>query len=320
MQCSICHNSKGNTPHTVQEMMFGTKEPFTYIECTECGTVQLAEPPQDMSQYYPDTYYSLGAEPSAAYASSLRAFLERARTRYAVYHTGMIGKALFSRYPDGAPQSLSHIEDLHTDMRILDIGCGTGRLLYDLREIGFTHTTGTDPYLKAPIHYPNGLTILSSPIEAIEGTYDIIMMHHVFEHIAEPLAYLKEVSEKLSDTGTLIIRIPIADSEAWERYGVHWVQLDAPRHFFLHTVEGMHMLAEHAGLTIDSLVYDSRDFQFWGSEQYKQDMPLMDTRSLAVNPRSTLFTKKERNKWKLAAQVLNDTARGDQACFYLKKI
>jgi len=36
--------------------------------------------------------------------------------------------------------------------------------------------------------------------------------------------------------GWCVIRIPTVSSFAWEHYREQWVQLDAPRHFFLHKV------------------------------------------------------------------------------------
>lgn len=57
------------------------------------------------------------------------------------------------------------------------------------------------------------------------------MFHHSFEHIADPFETLCSVRRLLS-SGTCLIRIPIVDSWAWENYGVNWIQIDAPRHFF----------------------------------------------------------------------------------------
>jgi SAM-dependent methyltransferase len=299
-------------------MMFGLKEDFEYNECGNCHAIQIANIPTDMQRHYPETYYSLDQTPEAAYQHPLRAYLERARTKYAVFGRGIIGRLMFNRYPDGAPMSLSLVEHMSYTSKILDVGCGSGNLLYALREIGFTQTFGTDPYLPKPITYPNGLTIETKKLPELDDTYDIIMMHHVFEHIDDPLQILCDIKTKLSINGTCIIRIPVADCAAWRIYGKHWVQLDPPRHFFLHTLQSMDILATKAGLVIDEVVFDSRDFQFWGSEQYQRDIPLMDERSLAVNPKSDIFTNAERNTWRRKARELNDDANGDQACFYLR--
>ena len=63
----------------------------------------------------------------------------------------------------------------------------------------------------------------------------------------------------------IVIRIPIAGTHAWQTYGVDWVQLDAPRHLFLHTEDGMRSLAAGAGLQVTAVVHDSTAMQFWGS-------------------------------------------------------
>jgi SAM-dependent methyltransferase len=43
----------------------------------------------------------------------------------------------------------------------------------------------------------------------------------------------------LACKGIIVVRIPAVSSYAWERYGVAWMQLDAPRHFFLHSPKSM---------------------------------------------------------------------------------
>src|SRR6185437_9012453 len=102
-----------------------------------------------------------------------------------------------------------------------------------------------------------------------------IMFHHSFEHIEDQIGTLAEVKSKLSPNGLCLIRIPVAQW-AWRHYGVNWVQLDAPRHFVIHTHESMIMAAEQAGLNIVNVEYDSTAFQFWGSELYRKDIPLTE--------------------------------------------
>ncbi len=299
--------------------MFGTREEFAYLECGNCGTIQLIDIPRDLSLYYPPEYYSFNKHPSTLYDAHHKKFLENARMRYAVFGKGLIGKLLFNLYYDSAPESLSRIERLTKQSRVLDIGCGAGLLLYQLVELGFTNVIGIDPFLDTDISYNNGATVYKKEITELDGTFDIIMMHHAYEHVRDPQAVLNAIASKLSNSGTLILRFPVADSFAWEKYGKDWVQLDPPRHTYLYTRKSMKILAERAGLEVTNIMYDSRDFQFWGSEQYQQDIPLKDERSIAKNPESELFSPERREEMKREAKLLNEEERGDQAIYYLKK-
>src|ERR1035441_659421 len=57
LACSICANVAGNSTYTVAEMMYGSGELFDYFECAECKCLQIAAVPDDLSRYYPSTYY-----------------------------------------------------------------------------------------------------------------------------------------------------------------------------------------------------------------------------------------------------------------------
>ena len=56
-----------------------------------------------------------------------------------------------------------------------------------LNGLGFTNLTGIDPFLESDIYYPNGVKVLRKGISELEGTYKVIMLHHSFEHMSEPL-------------------------------------------------------------------------------------------------------------------------------------
>ena len=112
---------------------------------------------------------------------------------------------------------------------------------------------------------------------------------------------------------------PVIDSWAWENYGVNWVQIDAPRHFFVHSRKSIKLLAEKVGLTVKKIIYDSTELQFWGSEQYKGDIPLEVENSYSINPSKSIFSKKKIKMFEKKAKKLNSKGRGDQAIFYLGK-
>ena len=63
MICAICSNTQGNGAHEVREMMFGSRDPFTYTECGHCGCLWLVDVPADMARPCPVDYYSFGSRP-----------------------------------------------------------------------------------------------------------------------------------------------------------------------------------------------------------------------------------------------------------------
>jgi hypothetical protein len=104
---------------------------------------------------------------------------------------------------------------------------------------------------------------------------------------------------------------------AWREFGTDWVQLDAPRHLFLHTEKSIRILAQRTGFAVREITYDSSAFQFWGSEQYRQGIPLHDKRSYLVDRRRSPFTRREIAAFEKRATELNSRGDGDQGCFYL---
>ncbi|MGH2855114.1 MAG: hypothetical protein ACRDLF_13090, partial [Solirubrobacteraceae bacterium] len=69
--CAICANAAGNRVFGAREMMFGLRERFEYLECGECGCLQLLDVPEDLARFYPESYYSLGGAPAAVERSAL---------------------------------------------------------------------------------------------------------------------------------------------------------------------------------------------------------------------------------------------------------
>jgi len=300
-------------------MMFGYRERFLYFQCAKCGCLQIAEIPSNISNYYPADYYSYTHSPQARFQNPAMNVVKRFRDHYAVFSRGLIGKWLYKYFPHEPLRSLSGVPGLTKAARILDVGCGSGTLLYLLKEKGFNNLLGIDPFIKENLVYPNGLRILKKALDAMVGEWDVMMFHHSLEHLADPLDVLQLVSRLLSPNAVCIVRIPIVPCFAWEYYGVNWVQLDAPRHFFIHSSDSISIAAEKAGLRLEKTVYDSTACQFWGSEQIVQDIPLISERSYAINPARAIFSRAEIRAFKQRTKKLNLDGAGDSAVFYLRK-
>lgn len=316
--CRICGNSKGNKRHSVHEMMFGWRDLFEYAECSECGCLQIADVPFDLARYYPRDYYSFGnATPRKE--NSLKSFLKHQRADYCLHGKNLLGMVTARIY--GEPEHFGWLKKVHTEFEssILDVGCGSGKLLQTMQLEGFSNLTGTDPFGEDDLFHLPSLRVLNSDISDLQGQFDFIMLHHSLEHMPKPIESLKQLHRLLRNGGHLLVRTPIASSYAWDTYGPNWVQLDAPRHLFIYTVQTLRELAQRVGFEVEDIVYDSTEFQFWGSEQYLRNIPLNASNSYHVNPAASIFSPEQIASFKLKAEELNRNKKGDSACFYLYK-
>lgn len=310
MKCKICGNEEGQVAYVVREMMFGLHDEFNYFQCSQCDCLQIVDIPKDMSRYYPSNYYSYKLETEK---SGIFSALKRIRDRYAVFNQGLLGKCLYQLKGDSALRSLAAVT-IFKDSRILDVGCGSGNFLLTLNSINFKHLLGVDPYIEKDIDYGNGVKVEKKELKDVSAQQDLIMLHHSFEHMDHPLEIMQNIARLLVDNGACIIRIPTVDSFAWRTYRTNWVQLDAPRHFFLHSRKSMDLLAEQAGLVVKEVIYDANGFQFWGSERYKRGISLRDTVDNA-----TLFGKETLKQFEKQAIELNLKKDGDACAYILTK-
>ncbi|MBC8422502.1 class I SAM-dependent methyltransferase [bacterium] len=205
---------------------------------------------------------------------------------------------------------------LDYDASILDVGCGAGVLLRELRRDGFRNLRGIDPFIAGDLDLGCGVRVHRRGLDAHDGRHDLVMLHHSLEHMPDQPGVFGHLRRLVRPGGWLLIRIPVADSLAWREYGVDWVQLDAPRHFYLHTRRSLDRLAGGAGFARRRLEHDSTGFQFWGSEQYRRDVPLHDPRSELSRPDRSLFGRGALAEFERRARALNVSGEGDQAVFF----
>lgn len=216
--CRICGWTGNATPISVKEMQYETNEEFEYFECGNCHCLQIAEVPDNLGDYYGNTYYSFQNN-----------------------HINKLGNQCESTNP----------------IPILDVGCGAGEFLCKLAEQGYTNLTGCDPFIEEDIAYENGVHIYKKEIHQMTGQFDSIFLNDSFEHVTDPHEVMDSIKRLLSPTGKARISIPVYPNIAFQVFRENWFQIDAPRHIVLHSKESMDYLAKEHGLAIINRVYNS---------------------------------------------------------------
>lgn len=327
-KCRICKTEDNHPTFIGREMMFGTREEFEYFQCKSCSCLQITNIPDNLSRFYPKDYYSLNSQPIEPPPHILNFFLKQ-RFRNALFNRGYkLNKILsnFIKIPTlkvdkviPATEFIQKANIANFDARFLDVGCGqSSNWLNTLRQMGFKNLFGVDPFIESDARY-NGITIFKRPINEMIGNFDFISFHHSLEHIPEQETTLAIARSLLSENGVILIRIPIVSSYVWDHYGTNWVEMDVPRHIYLHSLESIRLLGERVGLTLYETIYDSLILEFYGSEQYLRNIPLTADNSYWLHHDNQIFTDKEIDEFINLAEYVNKNKTGGRACFLFKK-
>lgn len=107
---------------------------------------------------------------------------------------------------------LGSIKKIGEEGRLLDIGCANGALLREFNRVapkwklvGFEID---DKRKKEVESIPSVESFFSGSIEKIDSQFDIITLIHVFEHLAYPEKWLRNLGKLLKPNGFIIIQVP----------------------------------------------------------------------------------------------------------------
>jgi len=296
---------------SAREMMLGTRDAFDYLECQDCGGLQIGAQPENLERYYAEDYYTDHQRRVSGHGPGIH-FLRRGWSQVRLAGGALLRPVSGRHY---ARFEWFRRTGTNLDDAILDVGCGSGRLLDRMARDGFTQLTGIDPHWTNAGGAIPGRRFARQGPEDHSGRYRLVMAHHSFEHMLDPAAAFEAMAGLVDRGGHLLLRVPVADCWARSHYAADWVQLDAPRHLFIPTRKSIEILARRVGLRIVGVEDDSGPFQIWGSELYRRD------RSLSESGRGGRRKLSLRIRWaaRWKARRLRRAGIGDQASFYLRR-
>ena len=149
-------------------------------------------------------------------------------------------------------EHLGRVVQLPKSGRLLDIGCGNGSLFRQFANFAPAWLmVGTDLDAKYRAEVENIAAVDSfwtCDPASVEGTFDLITMVHVLEHIPDPRGFLSNMVLKLTPKSILLINVPDHTQNPFDL-----VVADHCTHFSVGTISS---LLHNAGFEIVSLVTD----------------------------------------------------------------
>lgn len=157
---------------------------------------------------------------------------------------------------------------------LLDIGCGTGDFLLELKKNGWS-VNGMEPNKSARHKAEKKLSnaLFSNPdLTDIEtSSFEGVSMWHVLEHVPDPKETVNQIERILTKNGVAIIAVPNFKSWDAKHYKEYWAAYDLPRHLFHFSQKGMTQLFEESGFSlveVKPMIFDSYYVSLL-SEKYK---------------------------------------------------
>lgn len=227
--------------------------PMDTVLCSSCGTLRADPYPDDagLADFYTHHYQQMYAR-----SNDLPAY--------------------FSKQQGYGRRVLESVQDwLPRDGFVFEVGCGAGGALEVFRQAGYK--AGGCDYSQELVDYGcnRGLSLQwGPPLDALKGlpAPSLIYMHHVFEHVREPLDQLKVLRDRLAPGGKLLIIVPDVSRISEFPFPAGDLRLFLHiAHRFNFSLTGFRMLAARAGFEVESL--QQRDAnrcpEFWAVLTHK---------------------------------------------------
>jgi 2-polyprenyl-3-methyl-5-hydroxy-6-metoxy-1,4-benzoquinol methylase len=160
--------------------------------------------------------------------------------------------------------------------QLLDIGSGIGSFVNEMKQCGW-NVTGLEPDEEArnlaKQVYQLELKNTNEFYKLPSGSFDVITLWQVLEHVHDLHAYIQQLKILLKENGKLFIAVPNYTSKDAAIYKEYWAAYDVPRHLYHFSPQAIQVLIEKNGLKLlqhRPMWYDSFYVSLLSSK-YKND-------------------------------------------------
>jgi SAM-dependent methyltransferase len=234
--CDHCGSDDERVLFEGPDRLHGLPGHFRLVRCAGCGWIRQNPRPtrETIDVYYPRDY-----EPFIRPIDD-ESLLRRWDRRY-----GMIKRcrAIVSYQMSG---------------RLLDVGCATGNFLHEMRRRGGWDVYGVEPNLEAAAyavqrfgHQVHVGTLADASYAA--GSFDVITMWNVLEHLHRPWDDLLRVRDLLRHGGLFVFSVPNLEGVEARIYGPAWLGWDLPRHLYLFPRKDLVKSLAEIGMVVDQI-------------------------------------------------------------------
>jgi 2-polyprenyl-3-methyl-5-hydroxy-6-metoxy-1,4-benzoquinol methylase len=131
-------------------------------------------------------------------------------------------------YRQVAQKVVSHFSGNKASASCVDVGCGTGHLLVELRKVGFAgRLVGLDSANAAGDHVrTHGLNLEFFPghlsSQSWQEEFDLVLCTEVLEHCDYPADIVREMIRATKPGGMIVITVPDGRKDTWEGHIHFW--------------------------------------------------------------------------------------------------
>lgn len=243
VNCPLCKANDALEIMSVYDWYNFNGGPFTFVRCQECGLTYLNPRPS---------------------GSELLTYNHTMWERWSVTEESrdLIGspELALQTYPEIIDELIKRKPEKG---KLLEVGSGQGGFLKACQMQGWD-VYGLDiseeciAYVRNKHGIKNALVADLLDAGYVDNQFDVVILNHLIEHLANPQEYIKEIHRILKPTGILCISTPNIDGQSAKIFGKYWQGLFVPLHLVLFTPDTLARMLQETKFIVSGVSHFSR--------------------------------------------------------------